>query len=411
MRRRHLLLVFLTIFLFGFGAGNGFAQISALADSVRGIVSEVHAQFCPDRRVDLFEISVETAGDTVVLSGETTNSAAHATLRQRLRGVVPEGKLRDRVVVLPDSTVGAQSWALVTVSVANQRRRPSHSAELLNQMLLGTPLRVYKKRSPWWFFVRSEEGYLGWTDDGGIWLTDSLGVANWRLKKRVIVLAKETEVLSEPRPGAVPVNDVVVGDILALQEQRGAWLRVALPDGRTGWLRKEETRSLRTFLQQARPTPESIVHDAFQFMGRPYLWGGKSSKAMDCSGYTSTVFRMNGVLLPRDANMQAEVGAAVQVDSSFAALQPGDLVFFGPRPDRITHVGIYIGDKEYIHSDSHIHVNSFDPKAPNFSAYRLKMFRRARRIIGHLRRDPHTGWLLPDGMRPPGLFGETFQLN
>ncbi len=411
MGRRLFSLAWLAVFLAGFALHKGVAQVPVPVDSAWKVVSEVRARFCPDRRVDLFEISVDTVGDTLVLTGETTNRAAHAALVQHLSRLLPGGKLRDRVVVLPDSSVAAQSWALVNVSVANQRREPSHGAELLNQMLLGTPLRIYKKRSPWWFFVRSEEGYLGWTDDGGIWLTDSLGIAAWRERPRVIVLAKETEVLSEPREHAVPVSDVVVGDILALRGKENGWLRVALPDGRTGWLREKEATSFRDFLRQANPSPEQIVHDALQFTGRPYLWGGKSSKEMDCSGYTSVVFRMNGVLLPRDANMQAEVGAEVPLDSAFSALQPGDLVFFGPRPDRITHVGIYIGNKNYIHSDSHIHVNSFDPQAPNFSPYRLRMFRRARRILGHLRRDPHTGWLLPEGMRPPGLFGEAIQLN
>ncbi len=409
--KRRALWVFFAFFLAVTAAQSTFAQVSATVDSVQKVVLGVRQQFCPDRRVDLFDVTVQSAGDTVVLTGETTSPRAYAALRQRVRGIVLTERLRNQVVLLPDSTVSEHGWALVTVSVANMRRRPSHSSELLNQMLLGTPLRIYKTRPPWWFFVRSEEGYLGWTDDGGIWLTDSLGVARWRQAKRVIVTAKETEVLSEKRKGAVPVSDVVVGDILALKGQEGDWLHVALPDGRSGWLPKNAATSLRDFLAEANPTAEDIVRDAFQFMGRPYLWGGKSSKGLDCSGFTSIVYRMNGVLLPRDANMQAEVGAEVPLDSVFSKLAPGDLVFFGPRPDRITHVGIYIGDKRYIHSDSHIHVNSFDPAAPDFSAYRLKAFRRARRILGHLRRDPATGWLLPEGMRPPGLFGEKTWAN
>jgi cell wall-associated NlpC family hydrolase len=125
-----------------------------------------------------------------------------------------------------------------------------------------------------------------------------------------------------------------------------------------------------------------------QFLGVPYLWGGTSVKGMDCSGFTKTVFRLNGMELNRDANQQALMGEEVVVDEQFNNLRTGDLLFFGrkataDRPERITHVAIYVGNKEYVHAPggARVRINSFDPAAPNFSQSLLTSFVRARRVL------------------------------
>ncbi len=87
----------------------------------------------------------------------------------------------------------------------------------------------------------------------------------------------------------------------------------------------------------------SLVAYAYNFMGRPYQWGGNGPNSFDCSGFTSYVFAHFGISLPRTAASQQGVGTAVSRDN----LQPGDLVFFGSPAH---HVGIYVGDGCYIHA-------------------------------------------------------------
>jgi len=87
----------------------------------------------------------------------------------------------------------------------------------------------------------------------------------------------------------------------------------------------------------------SIVAYAYNFMGRPYVYGGNGPSSFDCSGFTSYVFAHFGISLPRVASSQQGVGTAVSSDN----LQPGDLVFFGSPAH---HVGIYVGDGCYIHA-------------------------------------------------------------
>ena len=76
------------------------------------------------------------------------------------------------------------------------------------------------------------------------------------------------------------------------------------------------------------PDVQSILSDARQMMGSPYLWGGASSKATDCSGFVKLVYYTQGIILARDASQQARYGEPIDF-SNRNNLQPGDLLFFG----------------------------------------------------------------------------------
>ena len=93
---------------------------------------------------------------------------------------------------------------------------------------------------------------------------------------------------------------------------------------------------------------DGLVETARRFIGTPYRWGGESARSgFDCSGLTMTVYRLNGLELPRNSRSQFRAGRPVTRD----ALQRGDLVFFatGSR-GRVSHVGIYSGQGKFIHA-------------------------------------------------------------
>lgn len=95
----------------------------------------------------------------------------------------------------------------------------------------------------------------------------------------------------------------------------------------------------------------SVVDIALQYLGVPYVWGGSSPNGFDCSGLVQYVYRQVGVSLPRTSQSQFRVGQHIPVDR-LDLLLPGDLVFFGydGDPQRVHHVGIYVGGGNYVHA-------------------------------------------------------------
>jgi peptidoglycan endopeptidase LytE len=91
-----------------------------------------------------------------------------------------------------------------------------------------------------------------------------------------------------------------------------------------------------------------LVDYATQFLGYPYCYGATGPNSFDCSGFTKTVYQRFGVQLPRVSADQAKAGKKV----SKSDLVPGDLVFFETSQNRISHVGIYIGNNKFIHASS-----------------------------------------------------------
>ena len=89
-----------------------------------------------------------------------------------------------------------------------------------------------------------------------------------------------------------------------------------------------------------------VVNYAEKFKDVKYVWGGESPSGFDCSGFTKYVYSNFGISLPHNAAEQYKYGRSVNKSS----LQPGDLVFFGKTADTIYHVGIYIGEDNFINA-------------------------------------------------------------
>lgn len=92
----------------------------------------------------------------------------------------------------------------------------------------------------------------------------------------------------------------------------------------------------------------SIISNAMRYIGVPYVFGGTSPYGFDCSGFTKYVFASSGISLPRTADSQFNAGTRVSMNN----LRAGDLVFFETYEPGPSHVGIYIGDGEFIHAGS-----------------------------------------------------------
>ena len=94
---------------------------------------------------------------------------------------------------------------------------------------------------------------------------------------------------------------------------------------------------------------DALVETSKTLMGVPYLWGGTSTKGVDCSGFTKTIYYLNGMVIPRDASQQVHTGKLIDSVTNFDALEKGDLLFFGRKAtdtgtEKVVHVGMWIGN-------------------------------------------------------------------
>src|SRR5207247_10383445 len=97
----------------------------------------------------------------------------------------------------------------------------------------------------------------------------------------MIVTSCEECIRASPQSESQPVSDVVMGDLLKSAGEEGDWFKVELPDQRTGFLPKKSVVAYDAWKNSRKPTPDNIERTGRMFLGRPYLWGGSSSKGLD----------------------------------------------------------------------------------------------------------------------------------
>jgi cell wall-associated NlpC family hydrolase len=123
-----------------------------------------------------------------------------------------------------------------------------------------------------------------------------------------------------------------------------------------------------------------VVRTALDALGTPYQWGGTAENGFDCSGLIQYAYAQHGVRLPRMSRDQAQAGT--EVTPVAEALQPGDILLFSARPGGgVTHVGMYVGEGEFIHSsNTGVKLSRLEPHDPE-GAYWIARWVGARRVI------------------------------
>jgi len=281
------------------------------------------------------------------------------------------------------------SYGVVRSSVINMRSFPMFAAEMGTQALMGTPVHILETVHGWSRVV-APEGYSAWTTEESLEKMNLLEFTAWQNASKVIVNNYFTVIRSQPTESAEVVSDVVWGDILRYLDTKGEYMQVLLPDGRKGFLQKIMATPFNEWFAKHQPSAANILETANRFIGFPYLWGGTSIKGMDCSGFSKTCFYLNGVILPRDASQQALVGENVDISKDLSKLQPADLLFFGSikeNKEHVSHVGIYIGNGEFIHSSGTVHISSLLPGKINFDAFNKNRLLRAQRLLTRIDKD------------------------
>ena len=345
---------------------------ASIQASVEQEAEELRKVFVPDRRMGVFQFAKDDQG------GLTSFETDHPVAFQKVDSLLKANGF-DHIPVqqLPDPSLGDTTHAIVRVGVANLRREPRHGAELVDQTIMGTKLKILKRQGGW-VYVQTPYRYLGWMTLESATVMTSGQLKAWETLPKIQVQSVWSGVYEAKHPNSLKLSDLSMNAILAMLETAGDWVLAQLPDGRTGYIPGADVGNPVIAATQI-PDGWQVVNTASKFHGIPYLWGGNSSRGLDCSGYTQTVYAANGYQLPRDANMQVEGGMDVPIDSTFSQVVPGDLLFFGEN-DRITHVAISLGGPKFIHASTYVMMNSLSPGDSDYNEYRRQTLQRIKRL-------------------------------
>ncbi|WP_250631521.1 C40 family peptidase [Rhodoflexus caldus] len=360
----------------------GGQDVSAYPE-LKAALDTIQRRFAPDKRTEPFLTESQAKGDSLLISIDVGKSEAKRTLDSLSNTLtIP---VRITTVLLPDQSVGNKGYAVVNISVCNIRSRPEHSAELATQALMGMPLKVWKKKGGW-YLVQTPDHYLGWVDGGGIERMTQAEMAQWKARKKAVFLPLFGMAYEKPDVQAATIADLTAGNIVAILAEANGFVQIGFPDGRKAYVPDNQIKKSEEWLATTKPSEAALVSTARRMMGIPYLWGGTSPKGMDCSGFTKTVYWLNGLIIPRDASQQIWAGEEVDNKRDFSRLRPGDLLFFGkPATDstaeKVIHVGMWIGNGEFIHASGMIRVSSMNPKADNFDQYEYDRYLRTKRLL------------------------------
>ena len=353
---------------------------------LNALLLTTHQQLAPDDRIELWDVAVHSDSGHFSLIGNLTSQEAFEALEEALDQQFPE--VENRIVLHSEGGEGALVNALVNNSVIHLRREPSSTKELVTQALLGAPVRILKTeggRS----LIQVPDGYIGWVNTKEVHAVDVEELADYRDAEKVIYTPQYGLAFSEPNELSMPVTDLVIGNILSKVSVESGFTQVSYPDGRLGWVKSSELVPAEEVFYKT-TLKENLVQTALKFHGIPYLWGGTSSKTIDCSGLVCNIYFMNGILLPRDADMQALIGKELATSMAPDGLEAGDLLFFGRkasegREENVSHVAMYIGGGEYIHSAGYrerVSINSMYRNEESFIERYPEIFVRAVRILG-----------------------------
>lgn len=160
-------------------------------------------------------------------------------------------------------------------------------------------------------------------------------------KKTGTITASALNVRTEPSTESQTLGLLPYGSSVELKEQVGSWYEISFMD-QVGYIFGEYVKV--TDKSETKDKATELIEIAKQYIGTPYIYGGTGPNGFDCSGFVQHVYQKIGISLPRTSYTQATVGTPV----TYEQLMPGDIVCFGA--NSINHVGIYVGDGQFIHS-------------------------------------------------------------
>ena len=215
------------------------------------------------------------------------------------------------------------------------RSEARDASEMQTQLLLGETVTVNEIKERWVHITADLDGYSGWVNRNQMRALSQVEYEQWtgQPERRNSPFAS-FRIHNESESLWVPVGSRVI-----IEDNH-----VQIPGVTFNF--SDKPRLLRH---------DSIIETAHEFLGTPYLWGGRTDAGIDCSGFIQTVYGIHGSALPRDSGVQFKTVESYTNDIQEA--KPGDIVYFNTGGGSITHVGFFIGDGVILHASGNVKRN------------------------------------------------------
>lgn len=238
---------------------------------------------------------------------------------------IADARLRGRIQA-DRFTEGTPGQVVVPSTAVH--RAPQDNASVDTELLFGEIVTVFDENDGWVWVQNTVDRYVGYVR------TTAIDNRPRRATDRVKVLG--TFAYSEPDIKSPPLFRLSMGARLAVTDIHERFSQIQ----NGGWV-------ITAHISNLQATASDHVAVAQQFLHTPYLWGGRTSLGLDCSGLVQIALDQCGKSVLRDTDMQAEtIGEAIPFDGNESILQRGDLVFWPG------HVGIWIDQATFLHANA-----------------------------------------------------------
>ena len=277
-------------------------------------------------------------------------------------------RVDNQLETLPSANLGEHSLGFLKTSHCLSYDRPRGRRGPVTDCLLAEPLFLLRQDGDQ-VLVHSGEGYLGYIPADQIHRVNEADFAGYL-----------------DGPGVRMIADYKVADGLMIPagarlkwvSTNGDSVTALLPTGDSVTLPADNCKVHEPPVAQI----DAIIENATKLLGTKYVWGGRGSAGVDCSGLVQIAFATAGWHLPRDANQQFNLGRLTATRSHTAAMRRGDTLYFLGADGKIRHTAIYLGDDRYLNAEvPMVRIGSLNPAHKEYDEHRHDSFAFAKRLV------------------------------